>query len=191
MQENVQCSCLSLCICQDFHGHSKKEGIFFYGGKAEDRDRNGDIQLLPRSLVRADIHHQKLSLQTGEGKTGLLGTEIFCIMEGRVGMKEDQKQKHSPNEFWRRGFPAPFLNCYRLCCLGSSDFKWGKCHGWHWLADVVFTNLGNGFQSSSLILHVFFGLRCAFNVNESKMSTARLVGFLQLRIQRAYTVPRS
>lgn len=84
LQGHVQCSCLSLCICQDFHGHSKKEGIFFYGGKAEDRDRNGDIQLLPRSLVRADIHHQKLSLQTGEGKTGLLGTEIFCIMEGRV-----------------------------------------------------------------------------------------------------------
>ncbi|CAJ1363377.1 unnamed protein product, partial [Effrenium voratum] len=77
----------------DFHGHSKKEGIFFYGGKAEDRDRNGEIQLLPR-----------------------------------------------------------------LCCLGSSDFKWNKC---------------------------------AFNVFESKISTARLVGFLQLRIQRAYTVEAS
>ena len=35
---------------QDFHGHSKKEGIFFYGGKAhaEDRMTNASIQLLPR-----------------------------------------------------------------------------------------------------------------------------------------------
>ena len=32
--------------------------------------------------------------------------------------------------------------------------------------------------------------RCAFNVFESKISTARLVGFLQLRIQRAYTAAR-
>lgn len=77
----------------DFHGHSKKEGIFFYGGKAEDRDRNADIRLLPR-----------------------------------------------------------------LCCLGSSDFKWRKC---------------------------------AFNLNESKMSTARLVGFRELGIQRVYTVEAS
>eukprot|EP00435_Cladocopium_sp_Y103_P031173 s207_g7.t2 len=46
----------------------------------------------------------------------------------------------------------------RLCCLGSSDFKWRKC---------------------------------AFNLNESKMSTARLVGFRELGIQRAYTVEAS
>ena len=30
--------------------------------------------------------------------------------------------------------------------------------------------------------------RCAFNLNESKMSTARLVGFRELGIQRVYTV---
>lgn len=79
----------------DFHGHSKKEGIFFYGGKAhaEDRMTNASIQLLPR-----------------------------------------------------------------LCALGSSDFRWNKC---------------------------------SFNVYESKVSTARLVGFLQLKIQRAYTVEAS
>ncbi|CAE7237905.1 agtpbp1 [Symbiodinium sp. CCMP2456] len=79
----------------DFHGHSKKEGIFFYGGKAhaEDRMTNASIQLLPR-----------------------------------------------------------------LCALGSSDFRWNKC---------------------------------SFNVYESKVSTARLVGFLQLKIQKAYTVEAS
>jgi len=79
----------------DFHGHSKKEGIFFYGGKAhaEDRMTNASIQLLPR-----------------------------------------------------------------LCAMGSSDFRWNKC---------------------------------SFNVYESKVSTARLVGFLQLKIQRAYTVEAS
>ena len=37
---------------KDLHGHSKKEGIFFYGGKAEDRDRNADIRLLPRLRER-------------------------------------------------------------------------------------------------------------------------------------------
>ncbi|CAK8999698.1 unnamed protein product [Durusdinium trenchii] len=77
----------------DLHGHSKKEGIFFYGGKTEDWNRQCDIQLLPR-----------------------------------------------------------------LCCLGSSDFKWNQC---------------------------------SFNLNESKMSTARLVSFLQLRVQRAYVVEAS
>eukprot|EP00913_Durusdinium_trenchii_P022393 g21036.t2 len=46
----------------------------------------------------------------------------------------------------------------RLCCLGSSDFKWNQC---------------------------------SFNLNESKMSTARLVSFLQLRVQRAYVVEAS
>ncbi|CAE7711015.1 agtpbp1 [Symbiodinium sp. CCMP2592] len=82
-------------IFVDFHGHSKKEGIFFYGGKAhaEDRMTNASIQLLPR-----------------------------------------------------------------LCAMGSSDFRWNKC---------------------------------SFNVYESKVSTARLVGFLQLKIQRAYTVEAS
>lgn len=43
--------CLSSAFrSEDFHGHSKKEGIFFYGGKAEagQRERQSHIHWLPR-----------------------------------------------------------------------------------------------------------------------------------------------
>ncbi|CAE8606636.1 unnamed protein product, partial [Polarella glacialis] len=77
----------------DLHGHSKKEGIFWYGGKANDDERNGHIQLIPR-----------------------------------------------------------------LCSMASDDFKWN---------------------------------RCSFNCTESKLTAARLVGFLQLNITHCYTVEAS
>merc|ERR1712217_321796 len=78
----------------DFHGHSKREGVFFYGGYCPgDDEKNAQIRLLPR-----------------------------------------------------------------LCTIGSDDFLWN---------------------------------RCMFSVQESKMTTARLVAFLQLNIVNAYTVEAS
>lgn len=80
----------------DFHGHSKREGIFMYGGNntGEDRDeKNALVKLVPR-----------------------------------------------------------------LCALASGDFKF---------------------------------YRCVFAVQESKLSTGRLVAFRQLGVQHAYTVEAS
>mmetsp|Transcript_54112 Transcript_54112/g.174819 ORF Transcript_54112/g.174819 Transcript_54112/m.174819 type:complete len:615 (+) Transcript_54112:121-1965(+) len=37
----------------DFHGHSKKEGVFFYGGRSHDDQENADIRLLPRMCAMA------------------------------------------------------------------------------------------------------------------------------------------
>lgn len=80
----------------DFHGHSKKEGIFWYGGCAygeESESKNSLIRLLPR-----------------------------------------------------------------MCCVGSDDFAWRNC---------------------------------SFNTTESKLSTARLMAFMDLGVQYAYTVEAS
>merc|ERR1719401_2453075 len=75
----------------DLHGHSKREGIFLYGGCfAAGDERNAEVRLLPR-----------------------------------------------------------------LCALGSEDFKLN---------------------------------RCIFSVQDCKVSTARLVAFLQMNVLRAYTV---
>eukprot|EP00931_Biecheleriopsis_adriatica_P054913 TRINITY_DN32366_c0_g1_i1.p1 TRINITY_DN32366_c0_g1~~TRINITY_DN32366_c0_g1_i1.p1 ORF type:complete len:1335 (+),score=285.54 TRINITY_DN32366_c0_g1_i1:164-4168(+) len=93
LKETMKSRAVNLFI--DLHGHSKKEGVFFYGGKApfDDKERNAHIKLLPR-----------------------------------------------------------------LCCLASEDFKWSKC---------------------------------SFNVHNSKLATARLVAFLELNVDYAYTVEAS
>lgn len=94
LKELLKANARDVELFVDLHGHSKKEGIFFYGGKFPGEDsRNPQIQLLPR-----------------------------------------------------------------MCCLGNEDFKWSKC---------------------------------SFNVNESKLTTARLVAFLQLNICHVYTVEAS
>jgi len=78
----------------DLHGHSKKEGVFLYGGHYDNNDRrNAEVRLLPR-----------------------------------------------------------------LCSLASDDFK-------YW--------------------------QCVFSVQDSKLTTARLVAFLQMSISQAYTVEAS
>mmetsp|Transcript_99000 Transcript_99000/g.280392 ORF Transcript_99000/g.280392 Transcript_99000/m.280392 type:complete len:1133 (-) Transcript_99000:326-3724(-) len=78
----------------DFHGHSKHEGVFFYGGRfGGDDERNAHIRLLPS-----------------------------------------------------------------LCAIGNEDFAYN---------------------------------RCAFSVQESKLTTARLVAFMQMNVVHAYTVEAS
>ena len=95
-------------------------------------------------------------------------------------MKEDQKQKHGEHlSYIATGFAA-------LAPQTSSGAS--AMVGIGWPTSPIWAT---GFNLRVCILQMFCGLRCAFNVNESKMSTARLVGFLQLRIQRVYTVPRS
>ena len=116
-------------------------------------------------------------------------TPIFNSCQGSTEMATQN---------WQRSNVEGWLARFRTCSL-SGFVPWVPLISTgtsHWadlgrMAPLAMTELITASCSNSLLATLDPAMtasqRCSFNVYESKISTARLVGFLQLKIERAYT----